>query len=169
MAGRLNTDWHVLFVETPRETPERIDAEDQHGLQLRIGIHTGAVVAGVIGKRKFIYDLWGDTVNTASRMESHGIPDEIHVTEETRRLLMDSYAFEERGEIDVKGKEQHPLYKYITKDSPFPGDVKWNFQKYLVDRSGKIVAKYMSAVDPMSNDVRKDVEKYLGEKSLGAK
>jgi len=73
------------------------------------------------------------------------------------------------SKIDVKGKEQHPLYKYITKDSPFPGDVKWNFQKYLVDRSGKIVAKYMSAVDPMSNDVRKDVEKYLGEKSLGAK
>ncbi len=66
--------------------------------------------------------------------------------------------------ISVKGNDQHPLYKYITQDSPFKGDIKWNFQKYLVDRSGKIVARYMSAVDPMSNEVRKEVEKLLAEK-----
>lgn len=65
--------------------------------------------------------------------------------------------------ISVKGKDQHPLYKYITRDSPFNGDVKWNFQKYLVDRNGKIAAKFMSAVDPMSREVRDEVEKLLAE------
>jgi class 3 adenylate cyclase len=61
-------------------------------------------VAGVIGKKKFSYDLWGDTVNTASRMESHGVPGTIHVTEATRERLRGKFAVEERGLIDVKGK-----------------------------------------------------------------
>jgi len=65
------------------------------------------------------------------------------------------------SKISVKGGDQHPLYKYLTKDSPFPGDVKWNFQKYLVDRSGKIAARFMSAVDPMSAEVRQKVEELL--------
>jgi adenylate cyclase len=74
-----------------------------YALQVRIGINTGAVVAGVIGKRKFIYDLWGDAVNIASRMESHGVAGRVQVTEATRRRLGQSFLFEERGVIDIKG------------------------------------------------------------------
>jgi guanylate cyclase len=73
-------------------------------LHLRIGIHTGPVVAGVIGKTKFVYDLWGDTVNTASRMESHGVPGAIHVTTEVRDRLPERFAAESRGKIAIKGK-----------------------------------------------------------------
>jgi class 3 adenylate cyclase len=73
-------------------------------LQVRIGIDTGPVVAGVIGRDKFIYDLWGDTVNTASRMESHGVPGCIQVTARTYQHLRDAYRFERRGPIAVKGK-----------------------------------------------------------------
>lgn len=71
--------------------------------QLRIGINSGAVVAGVIGKRKFIYDLWGAAVNTASRMESHGIAGRVQITEATRVRLSGRFGLEERGAVDVKG------------------------------------------------------------------
>ena len=73
-------------------------------LTLRIGMHCGPVVAGVIGKKKFIYDLWGDSVNTAARMESHGISGEIQVTDRMYMRLKDSFVLEERGTIDIKGK-----------------------------------------------------------------
>ncbi|MBF6989537.1 MULTISPECIES: adenylate/guanylate cyclase domain-containing protein [unclassified Cupriavidus] len=72
-------------------------------LQMRIGINSGPVVAGVIGKRKFIYDLWGAAVNTASRMESHGVAGRVQVTDATRQLLGESFLFEERGGIEAKG------------------------------------------------------------------
>jgi class 3 adenylate cyclase len=73
-------------------------------LGLRIGIHSGPVVAGVIGTRKFSYDLWGDTVNTASRMESHGEPGQIQVSGATRDLLASKFSLKERGAIAIKGK-----------------------------------------------------------------
>jgi class 3 adenylate cyclase len=73
-------------------------------IRLRIGMDRGPVIAGVIGRHKFIYDLWGDTVNTASRMESHGIPDAIQVTRAVQEGLRGQYRFEARGVIDVKGK-----------------------------------------------------------------
>jgi class 3 adenylate cyclase len=76
----------------------------QTQLQMRIGIHCGPVVAGVIGTRKFAYDLWGDTVNTASRMESHGEPNMIHCTQVFYQALRDRFRFSPRGELPVKGK-----------------------------------------------------------------
>ena len=80
---------------------------DGRSLEMRIGIHTGPVVAGIIGTHKFAYDLWGDTVNTASRMESTGIAGQIQVTPAMHEALTgNGYAFESRGTIDVKGKGQ---------------------------------------------------------------
>ncbi len=84
--------------------------ETGRDFQLRIGINSGAVVAGVIGIRKFSYDLWGDTVNTASRMESHGLPGTIQVTQATYELLRDRYRFEKRGPIQIKGKGEMITY-----------------------------------------------------------
>jgi guanylate cyclase len=73
-------------------------------LQVRIGIDTGPAVAGVIGRSKFIYDLWGDTVNTASRMESHAEPGTIQVTARARERLQERFELRPRGSVEVKGK-----------------------------------------------------------------
>jgi class 3 adenylate cyclase len=83
---------------------QRYNRDTGKSFQIRIGLHSGPLVAGVIGKQKFAYDLWGDTVNTAARMESHGVPGEIQVTPVTYALLNPYYHFEERGFIDIKGK-----------------------------------------------------------------
>jgi adenylate cyclase len=77
---------------------------------LRIGIHSGPLVAGVIGAKKFIYDVWGDTVNQASRMEALSLPGRIHVTQAVRDRLQGRYEFEPRGIIDVKGKGAMPTW-----------------------------------------------------------
>ncbi len=93
------------------EAMDRFNEHSGYKLKMRIGINTGAVVAGVIGKRKFLYDLWGDVVNTASRMESHGVAGRIQVTDATRQRLSEPFLLEERGAIDVKGKgEMHTWF-----------------------------------------------------------
>lgn len=84
----------------------RINAMSGENFQIRIGIHSGPLVAGVIGSKKYVYDLWGDTVNIASRMESTGIPGEIQVSGNTHRLLDQQFTFESRGLVEVKGKGQ---------------------------------------------------------------
>jgi adenylate cyclase len=84
--------------------------ETEKEFNIRIGINTGPVVAGVIGIKKFSYDLWGDTVNIASRMESHGIPGKIQVTAATYERLQEQYLFEKRGVIPVKGKGEMTTY-----------------------------------------------------------
>ena len=80
------------------------DAAARLGVRFRIGIHTGAVVAGVVGKRRSIYDVWGDTVNLASRMESTGVAGRIQVTGAVEERLRDRYRLESRGLVDIKGK-----------------------------------------------------------------
>lgn len=91
-----------------------------YNLKIRMGIHTGPVVAGVIGLKKFSYDLWGDTVNTASRMESHGIPGYIQLTEATYFRLKEQYLFEARGLIPIKGKGQMNTYLLKGKRKAIP-------------------------------------------------
>jgi class 3 adenylate cyclase len=86
------------------EAMQRFNAENTYPLEVRIGLDSGPAVAGVIGRSKFLYDLWGDVVNTASRMESHGVPGRIQVTEAACERLQGAFVLEERGTIEVKGK-----------------------------------------------------------------
>lgn len=95
------------------DTIEQFAKETGKNFQIRIGINTGPVIAGVIGTKKYIYDLWGDTVNIASRMESQGLPGKIQVTTAAYHLLKQQFDLESRGLIDVKGKGQMECYLLI--------------------------------------------------------
>ncbi len=92
------------------ETARRVGELGGAPFEVRIGINSGPVVAGVIGKRKFSYDVWGDTVNLAARLEETGLPGRIQVSQATRALLGDRFAFEARGPVELKGKGRVETY-----------------------------------------------------------
>jgi adenylate cyclase len=98
------------------EVVSALNARKGYSLAVRIGIHSGPVVAGIIGKRKFSYDLWGDTVNTASRMESHGEKGRLHVSAVTAELLKDAFVVEPRGTVTVKGKGEMSTF-FVSRPS----------------------------------------------------
>lgn len=97
----------------------RVKAQHERGLpafEMRVGIHTGPVVAGIVGVKKFQYDIWGDTVNTASRMESNGEVGKVNISQSTYELIRDDadFTFEARGRIEAKGKGELEMY-FVSK------------------------------------------------------
>ena len=113
----------ALLALDMREAVATSAVAGREGLELRIGINSGPVVAGVIGRKRFIYDLWSDAVNTASRMESHGTPGEIQITRATYELLKDEFVCRPRGTINVKGKgEMETWYLEGRRSDDRPGE-----------------------------------------------
>ncbi|WP_204105869.1 MULTISPECIES: adenylate/guanylate cyclase domain-containing protein [Spirulina sp. CCY15215] len=97
------------------EAMEKLNAKNAYQFDLRIGLNSGDAIAGVIGEKKFVYDIWGDAVNTASRMESLGIPGKIQVSQRVYEQLKDKFTFEARGAIEVKGKGIMNVYFLVKK------------------------------------------------------
>jgi adenylate cyclase len=109
-------DHHLAIAEMALDMCAAVDRfRSDTGIELaiRVGIDSGPVVAGVIGHRKFSYDVWGDTVNTASRMQTHGLPACIQVTANVYEQLRDSYTFQEREAVDIKSKGPTTTYLLV--------------------------------------------------------
>ena len=85
---------------------------------MRVGIHSGTVVAGVVGKKKFTYDVWGDTVNIAQRMEASGVPGKVNISAHTYHLIKDQFTCEYRGKVDAKGKGEIDMYFVLGEKVP---------------------------------------------------
>ncbi len=103
------------------ESSEEIHRPDGEKMQLRIGMHAGPVLAGVLGQKKFAYDIWGDTVNLAARLESSGLPGAIHVSEEVFQRLQGGFHFLPRGKVPIKGKGMLTTYLLQSSNSPREG------------------------------------------------
>jgi class 3 adenylate cyclase len=99
---------------------EELSANFPFPVKLRMGIHTGTVAAGVVGKKKFSYDLWGDVVNVASRFESTSIPEKIHVSEAVRIRLADDFIFQDSGTVELKGKGTASSFYLLGKKKEMP-------------------------------------------------
>jgi adenylate cyclase len=104
----------ALLALEMRDALATSESTDRPALEMRIGINSGPVIAGVIGTKRFLYDLWGDAVNTASRMESHGTPGEIQITTATYELLKDEFVCRPRGTIIVKGKGEMETWYLVS-------------------------------------------------------
>ena len=87
---------------------------DGQRVNFRIGINSGSMIAGVIGRRKFVYDVWGDAVNIASRMESHGLGGAVQITRATFELIKDEFVCEPRGTVNVKGKGEMEVWLVLS-------------------------------------------------------
>jgi adenylate cyclase len=114
---RRRSDHAIVITQLALDIRDYVSKHEFHGHQLkfRIGINSGSLVAGVIGRKKFAYDLWGDTVNTASRMESHGSGGFIQITEDTYNLVYNYFNCELRGKVNVKGKGEISVWYVIDK------------------------------------------------------
>ncbi|MFC6269835.1 adenylate/guanylate cyclase domain-containing protein [Frigoriflavimonas asaccharolytica] len=108
--GKYNAQDSAEILNLKKKITETTLNKLEQEKKIRIGIHSGPVIAGIVGVKKFAYDIWGDTVNTAARMEQNSVPGKINVSETTYNLTKNHFIFEHRGEIETKGKGALNMY-----------------------------------------------------------
>lgn len=124
------------FAIAAEKATEEISAAYPYPIKIRIGIHTGTVAAGVVGKKKFSYDLWGDVVNVASRFQSTSQPDRIHVSEAVRVRLIDDFMFEDVGQTELKGKGLVTSYYLLGRREDYKNVLDFNKSPDKISQSG---------------------------------